>query len=47
MIYWFTGQPSSGKTTLGTNYIDFYKLKKKLRKSVFHIDGDETEKVNI
>jgi len=38
-IYWFTGQPGSGKTVLST------KLKKLLEENtnskVFHIDGDE------
>ena len=35
MIYWFTGQPSSGKTLWVQNYIDFYKQKKKLEKICF------------
>ena len=34
MIFWFTGQPGSGKTTLGKALI------KKLGKA-FHIDGDD------
>ena len=34
MIFWFTGQPGSGKTTLGKA------LLKKLS-DVFHIDGDD------
>ena len=34
MIYWFTGQPSSGKTTLGT-------LKDQWLPHAFRIDGDE------
>ena len=34
MIFWFTGQPGSGKTTLGKA------LLKKLD-NVFHIDGDD------
>jgi len=34
MIFWFTGQPGSGKTTLGKALI------KKLD-NVFHIDGDD------
>ena len=38
MIYWFTGQPGSGKTTLATNLI------KKLDKYV-HIDGDNLRKI--
>ena len=38
MIYWFTGQPGSGKTTLATNLI------KKLDKYI-HIDGDNFRKI--
>ena len=38
MIYWFTGQPGSGKTTLATNLI------KKLDKYI-HIDGDNLRKI--
>jgi len=34
MIFWFTGQPGSGKTTLGKALVD--KLD-----DVFHIDGDD------
>ena len=34
MIFWFTGQPGSGKTTLGKSLVD------KLSNS-FHIDGDD------
>lgn len=34
MIFWFTGQPGSGKTTLGKALV------KKLD-NVFHIDGDD------
>ena len=38
MIYWFSGQPGSGKTTLATNLI------KKLDKYI-HIDGDNLRKI--
>jgi adenylylsulfate kinase-like enzyme len=42
MIYWFTGQPLSGKTTLGKKLKDFLQTEKRnWRKDVFHIDGDE------
>ena len=34
MIFWFTGQPGSGKTTLGKALLD------KLN-DAFHIDGDD------
>jgi adenylylsulfate kinase-like enzyme len=34
MIFWFTGQPGSGKTTLGKALIE-------KMKNVFHIDGDD------
>lgn len=35
MIYWFTGQPGSGKTTLAKQLLSF------LPKETFHIDGDD------
>ena len=42
MIYLFTGQPGSGKTTLGKKLQMWLQTdKKNWRKSVFHIDGDE------
>ena len=34
MIFWFTGQPGSGKTTLGKALV-------KRLDNAFHIDGDE------
>ena len=34
MIFWFTGQPGSGKTTLGKALIE-------KMENVFHIDGDD------
>ena len=34
MIFWFTGQPGSGKTTLGKALI-------RKMENVFHIDGDD------
>ena len=36
MIYWFTGQPGAGKTTLG-KYLEEYFPKN----NVIHIDGDD------
>ena len=41
-IYWFTGQPGSGKTTLGKKLHNFLKTEKRnWRKDVFHLDGDD------
>ena len=48
MIYWFTGQPSSGKTTLGNKLHKFLQTEKRnWRKSVFHIDGDDLRKLTV
>ena len=48
MIYWFTGQPSSGKTTLGNKLYKFLETEKRnWRKSVFHIDGDDLRKISL
>jgi adenylylsulfate kinase len=42
MIYWFTGQPGSGKTTLAKKLQMWLQTdKKNWRKTVFHIDGDQ------
>jgi adenylylsulfate kinase len=38
MIYWFTGQPGAGKTTLA---IELYKRIKNDTAEVIHIDGDD------
>ena len=44
MIYLFTGQPGSGKTTLGKKLQMWLQTdKKNWRKSVFHIDSGQTE----
>ena len=46
MIYLFTGQPGSGKTTLGKKLQMWLQTdKKNWRKSVFHIDGDQLREV--
>ena len=35
MIYWFTGQPSSGKTTLGTKLHRFLQTEKEIGENLF------------
>jgi len=46
MIYLFTGQPGSGKTTLAKKLQMWLQTdKKNWRKSVFHIDGDQLREV--
>jgi adenylylsulfate kinase len=46
MIYLFTGQPGSGKTTLGKKLQIWLQTdKKNWRKSVFLIDGDELREI--
>jgi adenylylsulfate kinase-like enzyme len=46
MIYWFTGQPSSGKTTLASLLKEHLQLEKKnWRKDVFHVDGDHLREI--
>ena len=46
MIYWFTGQPSSGKTTLALLLKQHLQLEKKnWRKDVFHVDGDHLREI--
>lgn len=40
MIYWFTGQPGHGKTTLA-KMLKEYLENKEFRKNVFHVDGDD------
>lgn len=38
MIYWFTGQPSHGKTILATKLVDYFNNGNYI--DAFHIDGD-------
>ena len=46
MIYLFTGQPGSGKTTMAKKLQMWLQTdKKNWRKSVFHIDGDQLREV--
>jgi len=39
MIYWFTGQPGAGKTSIANSLIE------KLPKNSFHIDGDDLREI--
>lgn len=46
MIYWFTGQPSSGKTTLALLLKQHLQLEKRnWKKDVFHVDGDHLREI--
>jgi len=40
MIYWFTGQPGAGKTTLAKYLVEYYQ-----ERSVIHIDGDDLRSI--
>lgn len=40
MIYWFTGQPGAGKTTLAKQLITYLN-----NNNVFHIDGDDLREI--
>ena len=39
MIYWFTGQPGAGKTSIAKSLI------KKLPNNTFHVDGDDLREI--
>ncbi len=45
MIYWFTGQPGYGKTTLANLVIS--KLEQTLQQKVFHVDGDDLRDLTL
>ena len=45
MIYWFTGQPGSGKTVLSVLLKDY--LEKNYLKNVIHIDGDDLRELTL
>ena len=48
MVYWFTGQPSAGKTTLGSKLHNFLKTEKRnWRRDVFHLDGDDLRELTV
>jgi adenylylsulfate kinase-like enzyme len=39
MVYWFTGQPGAGKTSIANSLIE------KLPKNTFHVDGDDLREI--
>ena len=45
MIYWFTGQPSHGKTVLATKLINYLNSKNDIK--AFHIDGDNLRALTL
>lgn len=45
MIYWFTGQPSHGKTVLAKKLVDYYHTN--LNKKMFHVDGDNLRALTL
>jgi len=48
MVYWFTGQPSAGKTTLAKKLHSFLKTEKRnWRRDVFHLDGDDLRELTV
>jgi|TARA_Y100000114_G_scaffold55862_2_gene51157 adenylylsulfate kinase-like enzyme len=44
MIYWFTGQPAHGKTTLGSK-LKRYLKNNDVKKNTFMVDGDELREI--
>ena len=47
-IYWFTGQPSHGKTVLGKKLVELLQTERRnWRKDVFHIDGDDLRELTF
>ncbi len=44
MIYWFTGQPGAGKTSLANKLLDYYK-KNRLYFLLMNVDGDDLRNV--
>lgn len=39
MVYWFTGQPGAGKTTIAKSLVE------KLPQNTFHVDGDDLREI--
>ena len=47
-IYWFTGQPGSGKTVLGKKLVDLLQTERRnWRKDVFHINDEELKNLTL
>ena len=44
MIYWFTGQPSHGKTVLANMLLNKYQQEDK---KLFHVDGDNLRALTL
>lgn len=44
MIYWFTGQPAHGKTTIANLLVNYLRLN---GVSVFHVDGDHLRDLTL
>ncbi len=44
MVYWFTGQPSHGKTVLASMLVNKFKLE---NQKLFHIDGDTLRSLTL
>jgi adenylylsulfate kinase-like enzyme len=47
-IYWFTGQPGSGKTVLGKKLVNLLQTERRnWRKDVFHINDEELKNLTL
>ena len=45
MIYWFTGQPSHGKTVLATKLVNYLNNENNVK--AFHVDGDNLRALTL
>jgi len=45
MIYWFTGQPSHGKTVLATKLVNYLNNENNI--NTFHVDGDNLRALTL